>query len=269
MNFRISDFAHAAAGFQSIIDHVPGGDRVHVEALFGLASTLEWQRPGPNLDRARELYQKIITDYPQSEFVPWSALDLARMKANPDYNVESDRVKGVPAYQEVIDKYPGTMAADEALILQQTLRTASYDPTEMKDVITVLTRFVMAKPNSHFAATAWYIIGTTALHMKDHLLARNSYVSCYDVDIAQKATVMRGFRTFDDECSLLYAIGALSEFKLGDFATARKYYNQLLTDFPKDWRAFTVQQAIERMARIEAGGTLDVPGVIDPSRRGS
>jgi len=258
--FRTSEFSLATTNFKNAVDSSSSSDPLHPQALFGLATTAELQRPDPKPALAKTLYEKITREHGASEYAQWSALALARMKAQPDYNVEPEPATALAAFQTVNDRFPGTLVGDETLMRQQMTRLVTDDKKQLHSIIDTLTDFNKKRPGSLFAPTSWWIIASAALALDDSRLARDSFQQCYDAAIHQKTSVMRG-EVAIDEITTLYTIASLSEFKLGDFDTARKCYRQIIIDGPRDWRTFTARQAIERMDRIEAGGSPDVPGI--------
>jgi tetratricopeptide (TPR) repeat protein len=47
-------------------------------------------------------------------------------------------------------------------------------------------------------------------------------------------------------------IATIAEFEMGDFTIARKYYQRLLDEYPRDRRVYGAKQALKRMDEVEA-----------------
>lgn len=109
--YRLGDFSSAVRLFER---EAASGDAA---ALYGLAATWHWRRPGEDLVKARQLYEQVIAQAPNSEWAAWSALALARMLATLPPGKEPPVTEVLAAYQRVIDRYPNHLAGEEAFLL--------------------------------------------------------------------------------------------------------------------------------------------------------
>ena len=247
MYFTTTDYTQAVDHFKAAMNQSAKADSAYIEALYGWATTLELQRPNQDPAGAEQRYREVMRFAPKSDLASWCALSIARLKTQNTPDLEPDRAAGIAAYQEVIDGYPGCLAAEEALMRQQTLLVTAIDRESSKKVVATMQAFIETHPNSLFVGTAWQIIAGAALTLDQAALARDAYIHCYELSVAK----VKGASV--DEASTLYSIALLSEFQVGDTATARKYYEQIIRDFPRDWRVFSSRDALKRLDRIESG----------------
>jgi hypothetical protein len=54
-----------------------------------------------------------------------------------------------------------------------------------------------------------------------------------------------------DNSGYYWIIATIAEFEAGDFETARKYYRQLLKEYPVDFRKYSVRKSLKRMDAVE------------------
>ena len=90
-------------------------------------------QPKYDYTRVIEIYDKILTDYPNSDFADDALYTKAYLLQQMDQGVESRKI-----YQEVIDRYP-----DRHFAADSYMRLAEYyfDPREDKDTSKLLSNF--------------------------------------------------------------------------------------------------------------------------------
>jgi len=57
---------------------------------------------------------------------------------------------------------------------------------------------------------------------------------------------------YSDNAWPYWDIATVAEFEVGDFETARKYYQMLIDGYPTDTRKYPAKQALKRMDKLEA-----------------
>jgi hypothetical protein len=55
----------------------------------------------------------------------------------------------------------------------------------------------------------------------------------------------------EDFSAFYWEIAYISEYEMGDFELARKYFGKLVAEYPRDNRVFIAQKELRRMDRIE------------------
>lgn len=237
--YRLGDFSMAARVFER---QAASGD---VGALYGLAATWHWRRPGEDLGKARRLYEQVIAQAPNSEWAPWSALALARMLATQPPGKEPPVAEVLAAYQRVIDRYPTHPAGEEAFLFLQATRLSQIK-VDAAAVVAELERFIRERPTSPYRSTA-------------HGLMAYAY-ELLDLPQQRLAALLEQLRTLEtdplnptrDVSGLYWQIAAVACFDVGDLELAREFYQKFIREYPTDQRVFFAKQQLGRIAELEA-----------------
>jgi len=242
--FTLSEFDRAVTRFEEALEKTREADDLHLQALYGLASTWNLRRPGEDVEKARGLYEQIIRLAPKSEMAIWSQLALARLRHLVPVGEEPDYNEVRKAYQQIIDQHPGHLAAKEAFIYKMSTLIASLKPAETKQAIRELEEFVK-DPNTPFRGPAYSLIavGSTTLDEPEkRLQAEIDSLNNTEIDPANP---------FNEFSWQYWNIATIAEFECGDFDTARIYYDKLIKEYPTDKRVFGCKQALRRMDEVE------------------
>ena len=167
-------------------------------------------------------------------------LHLVPVGQDPDY----DQVRA--AYEAVISRYPGHMAAEEAFLYLQSTYVQQMDETSARLVIQQVEDFITTHPESKYRSPAYSILATCYEVLKDGENRLACELKAYETaEIDPK-------NPFQDNSWRYWLLGTMAEFDAGDFDLARKFYHQLLDEYPQDIRKYGAQQALKRMDRVEA-----------------
>jgi tetratricopeptide (TPR) repeat protein len=247
--YRLGEFRSAALAFQQGLDALPAGEALHTDFRFGLATVWNLRLPVSEQDkeRASELYEQILADDASHALAPWSALALARM-------VHLVPVGDVPDYDavraayltRVMQPYGETLAAEEATVYFYSTYLTEAKSASAAKAREGLERFLAENPTSTFCSGA-------------HALAALACEQLDDGD-AQLAHALKALETmehdptdpFYDYASRYWKLATTAEFQAGDFETARRFYLQLIDEYPADVRAFPAQLSLDRMDALEA-----------------
>ena len=266
-NLRIGEFNTAVARFERALEQSQrqpaDAGSLQLQALYGLATAEGLGRRGPGITRAQQLYRQIIEQSPRSDWAAWSYLGLARLEHLTPTGTEPDWPAVRRAYQEVIDRFPDHLAGQEAFVLQQATLVASLDRNQTGQALAALQEFLTRHPDSEFLS---------AVH---GLMAR-----CYRIlgqPAAELAAQIQSLQTREidptnprlDNSTMYWQVATLAEFEVGDFRTARKYYQLLISEYPTDHRGWGAKLALERMNQMEARLGQEVrPAAAAPSEGG-
>ena len=216
-------------------------------ATYGLATVWDLRRPGEDPKKATQLYKEILAAAPDSPMIPWTELALARQMHLVPVGQEPDYAAVNQAYQHILDKFPGHLAAKEAFLYLQSIQLAKLEPKSTRAAVAKLEDFV-AREKKEFLSPAWSLLAvgyTTLGDQEKRLLAEKNSFETTEVDPSDP---------FIEFAWAYWNLGTIAEFEVGDFDLARKYYNLLLEKYPTDRLGYGCEQALARMDALERVG---------------
>jgi tetratricopeptide (TPR) repeat protein len=261
--FREGDYLHSDMAFQQANLLASGDAALRQQALYGLAMVWNLRRPDFDRDRAAKYLQEAFDLSPKTDTAAWIMLAQARMihtvlpgddpalddikKSHPDYAPIRE------AYQKVIATFPDHPAGFEAFVYLETTYVATLDPAESRQAIAALSAFMAKYPKTGFECTLYMLLGQahfTLGEYPEHLQATLRSLETRPIDPTNPIV---------DYAQPYYELACVAEFEVGDFATARKYYQKLIDEYPVDQRGAACRTALKRMDAVEAmarAGTL-------------
>ena len=254
--FRGGEYDLAIEAFHAASAGAPPGDRLRLAALYGEATVWNLRRPGMDHDRAMELYRQILDAAPQSDLAAGSLLDQVTM-SYPAADVEPNWDALVRGYQGVIDRFPGRPEGEEAFVTQQSIVLRRFAPDTTTEAVTRLERFVADHPDSPFAYCALILAASgheslgqwrESVTTRQRALENGERVTRQLAGNPANALMMNSLNWMTN----CWAIASLSEFQLGDFATARAYYGRIIEKAPADPLYGAALVALTRMDDKEA-----------------
>jgi tetratricopeptide (TPR) repeat protein len=254
--FRVGDYEHGVKAFEQAIQMSGSNVAIHQQALYGLATTWNLRRPDYKRDLAAKLYQEALDLAPDSDTAAWILLAQARMKhiVPPGEDSDLDALRKLhsdygpirEAYQKVIDRFPEHPAGHEAFLYQQGTYVTSLDAAEARQAIAAIEAFLAKHPTTGFASAFYVLLGNAHLTLgeyADHLASAIKALETRPIDPTNPK---------DDYAQPYYEVACVAEFEVGDFATARKYYQKLIDEYPVDVRGAAARAALKRMDKVEA-----------------
>jgi tetratricopeptide (TPR) repeat protein len=245
-DYRLGEFRRSVTTFDAAIASTPEDDENHLQALYGLATCWNLRLPAADQDkeRAAQLYGKVLQLAPRHDLAAWSLLGLARMKHLVPVGEEPDYAAVRAAYQKVVDQFPGHLAAQEAFLYFNATLVATLKTKECQESAAALEKYV-AQDDAAFrsAAHSLLTVAYAAMDMQpQRLVAEIKSLETLEVDPSNP---------FNELSGRYWNIATIAEFELGDFATARKYYQKLLDEYPTDVKKYSVKVALKRMDDLE------------------
>jgi tetratricopeptide (TPR) repeat protein len=243
--YRVGEFYSAVKAFETVAKDPKVKQADQLEALYGLATTWNLRRPGQDPVKAQHYYRQVLKIDPKSDLAAWSLLALARMQHLVPVGEEPDYKKVKQAYQEVIDQFPNHLAADEALIYQQSILVSTFEKEDTFQAVRTLEKFIQTHPNSYYLSSAYSLLATcfNTLHMPEKKLqAMIKQLETLKIDPTNP---------FNDNAAAIWLIATVAEFEAGDFPTAKTYYLRMLKEYPTDVRKYAAREAIKRMDLLE------------------
>lgn len=252
-NYRLSEFDRATRFFEQAINGSATNSEAQLQARYALATTWNLRRPGEDRARAVAMYGEILAAEPSRDLRAWTELALARMKHLVPVGEEPDMGAVRSAYQEIVDKFPGHLAAKEAFIYKMATFIATLEAQQSRYAVACLSKYVSNPANKEFLQPAWSLmaVGHQTLREPERRLA---------AEIRALQTLEIDPSNPNNELGWAYwNIATIAEFDCGNFPVARVYYNKLLKDYPTDIKVYGTKQALKRMDRIEAELRAEIP----------
>jgi len=244
-NYQLGEFKKAIVNFNLALEITPATDPLYPDILYGLATTWNLRRPGQDIDLAADYYNKIVEGAPDSNLAGWALLALARMQHLVPVGEDPDYEQVRNAYQKVIQTYPGHAAADEAFLYLQASRVQELEEASALQVVEDVTAFIQTNPDSKFISPCYSILATCyeILGQPEKRLEAELH--------AYQTAEIDPTNPFQDNSWRYWMLATLAEFGVGDFETARLYYQKLLDEYPQDMRKYAAKQALIRMDKLE------------------
>ena len=243
--YRLNEFQDAQLAFESARASAERGSDAWAMATYGLATTWDLRRPGEDPKLAAKLYQEIIDTTANSPMIPWTELALARQKHLVPVGQDPDYAAVNAAYQHILEKYPGHLAAKEAFLYLQSIQLAQLNPNTSREAEKKLLDFI-ANGKPEFLSPAWSLLTVAYVTLNEQEKRLQAELKSLDL------TEVDPSDPFIEFGGRYWNIATIAEFEVGDFDLARKYYNLLLEKYPTDRLGYGCKQALKRMDALEA-----------------
>jgi len=243
--YRLGEFDRAVNSFQAVLTSPESSEDDQLQALYGLGTTWSLRRPDNDPELAATFFDEAISRAPQHEVAAWSMLANARMKHIVPVGQTPDYEQLRAAYQTVIDAFPGHLAAQEALLYQQSTLIMTLDEEVSRQAIDTLRQFIIDNPDSKFLSAAHSLLANAYQNVDMQQERLNEEI------LAWKTREIDPTSPFQDQAWRYWLLATLAEFEVGDFDTARKFYGLLLEEYPTDIKKYSAMQALKRMDEIE------------------
>jgi len=244
-SYRLNEFQNARLAFEAAVARAEPGSDEWTMATYGLATTWDLRRPSEDRDLATELYKEILEVSPDGPMAPWTELALARQMhlvpvgQDPDYDAVN------AAYQHLIEKFPGHLAAKEAFLYLQGIQLAKLDPKSSKESVLSLKQFI-SEQEIEFVGPAWSLLAVAYNTLDDQIMRYTSEKNSFDKTEVDPSDPYLEFAW------AYWNLATIAEFEVGDFDSARAYYELLIETYPNDIRVYGCKQALKRMDALEA-----------------
>jgi tetratricopeptide (TPR) repeat protein len=243
--FRLGEFDRAAQFFESVVAKADSADESRLQALYGAACVWNLRRPGENPEKAEAYYRRVVEQAANDDLAAWSALALARMKHLVPVGQEPDYPAVRKAYQEVVVRYPGHLAAKEAFIYLQATKVATLDSVELREAARALSEYARRPGERHFLQPAFSLLAVCHQWLGEQDQRLEAEI------LSLENTEIDPANPYNEFAWAYWNIATIAEFECGDFETARRFYRRLLEEYPTDIRVFTTKQALKRMDELE------------------
>jgi len=243
--YRLNEFQNAMLAFEAAILQADPGTDEWAMATYGLATTWDMRRPSEDRDLATELYEEILEVSPDGPMAPWTELALTRQKHLVPVGQDPDYDAVTTGYQHLMDKFPGHLAAKEAFLYLQGIHLAELDPKSSEDSVQKLKQFI-SEQEIEFVSPAWSLLSVGYTTMGNQEMRYNAEHNALETKEVDPSDPYLEF-AWD-----YWNLATLAEFEVGDFDSARHYYQLLIDTYPNDIRIYGCKQALKRMDALEA-----------------
>lgn len=245
-NYRLGEFGLAVRDFEAARTHAGRGSSSSLGALYGLAVTWDLRRPDQDPVKAEALFREVIETAPASPLAAWSMLDLANMKCLPVDGARPDVAAQVKAYGEVVARYPGTPAGEEAFLMLQAARLAVPGTNSTQAILDDLQAFAASHGQSPWLSTTYTLMAQCGWILERPQERLTAFMQAW------KSTEIDPANPLQDLSWTYWQIATIAEFDIGDFALARDYYTRLIAEYPTEQKVFLAKQELRRMDQLEA-----------------
>lgn len=243
-NFRLAEYDLSAKEFEAVQAAARPDSEEYLRALYGLANVWNLRRPGEDIDKARGFYRRILEANPDHDLAPWCALALVRLQHVVPVGQDPDYDKVRQGYRDIITRYPGHLAAKESTIYLNATLVATLDEALTREAVSNLNVFI-ASGSKEFLGPAYSLLAVSYTTLRQPELRLQSEIKSFEnveIDPANP---------FNEFAWAYWNIATIAEFEVGDFDLARRYYQQLIQEYPVDIRTYPAQQALARMDAVE------------------
>jgi tetratricopeptide (TPR) repeat protein len=260
-DYRLSEFDRATASFEQAIAGSETNSEIQLQARYALATVWNLRRPGEDRAKAEAIYRGILDAKPSLDLTAWTSLARSRMKHLVPVGEEPNIGEVRRAYQDIMDRFPGHLAAKEAFIYKMSTFVATLEPQQTRYAIASLSRYVSQPGQKAFLQPAWSLmsVGYTTLKMPEQRMAAEiRALQTMEIDPSNP---------FNEFGWAYWNIAAIAEFDVGDFSTARYYYRKMLAEYPHDVKVFGAKQELARMDALEVKIRSEIPPAPPPNSK--
>lgn len=245
--FAVEQAAEAERCFNTVLESA-ADKSLRCQAAYGLAQVQSLLRHGQGSRRAVEFFKRVIALDPEGPLAAWAALGIVRDKhlpARSDASIPVEELKR--EYAQVIERYPGTPAADDAFLYRMSLYLQSLTAADAQVVVDETRTRLAITPTGNQASMLHHLAAQAYHTLNRHRESVEATIQSWETRVLEPTTPPNYNYEY-------YTIALAAEYDVGDFALARKYFQLFLKEFPTDQKAFTVRAELQRMDTIEAAG---------------
>ncbi|MDX6765802.1 MAG: hypothetical protein SFU85_03335 [Candidatus Methylacidiphilales bacterium] len=244
--FRLGEFERALEKFHLVESRSAADSPEYLESLMGQASLWNTRQDKRDPRRAEKLYLKIVKLAPGSQAASWASLDLVRIMHLTRADQPLDYVSLAKNYRQVALKYPGTSAAEEALLQAMALEEIQADRGKLLNLIKEYQDFLTTHPESGYKGAVYGAMARLYDSLRRYEEKLTSLLHALEFQDIDKLNPNEQY------VWIYWTIAVTAEFDVGNFPVARRFYNKLLAEYPSDLLVFRAREALSRMDRVES-----------------
>ena len=167
-----------------------------------------------------------------------AAAEASAKPTAPSSLPDAAALDGIRAeYQQIVDAFPNTHAAEEAAIWIGSTWIAQMTPESINTGIASLTKWIDAHPKSDYLGNAYH-----------QLSGGYEIQENYNDDL--RVLIKWDDNNFDptaNHASAWFRIARIADLKVHDEATAKTYYHKFLDKYETEARRFLAERALQRL----------------------
>jgi len=257
-HFRLEEFDEAQQAFETALEkeavadasvRASGGEQLRINALYGLGLVASVGHHGEQAAEVRKLFEQVIAgDRSENKQVAaWAALALVRDAALPvSAEAKVDEAAVAAGYGRVMEQYPGTPAAEEAILYRTAMRVEALKEADARQVVADVEGYLQEHPATRLKSALLALESTAFQTLDDHKGALRAAIAAVEAKEQDPANPTQ------NNILEYYRIGMMAQFDVGDFVTARAYYQRFLKEYPRDQRTYTVRLLLKHLDETEA-----------------
>jgi tetratricopeptide (TPR) repeat protein len=214
-----------------------------------------------DVEAAKEHYRRAVEEDETGEIAPWAALALARVDFIQrtstrfrDEDLTSENLR--EAYREIIEQYPGTLAAQEATLYLAQSMFAEEDDEVSARAIAMLEDLLDQYPDTPYAYGIYGAMAGHAAHREDHEARFVNMVRQVECSADPDRELVH----------LYYQIAYHADARMERPDLALTYYRRIIDEYPHDPRNYQVRNSIRRLE--SASAIMDASESASQSREG-
>ncbi len=258
-SYRLVEYAEARRNFAGVLRELDGlkkqgaahGEerKLRLNALYGLGLVECFERKNSVMGEPEQYMDQVVALHPGSNEAGWAELALVRNRHIPATSSDKIDVAALKkSYGELVTKYPGKTAGEEAFVYLQTLYVQTLTQEDARTAVEAIGGYLAEHPQTRLRSALCGLRSTAHVTLAEYRAALDMAI-----EAVESKEVDPGNPALNNIVEY-YRIGMMAECDVGDFVTARKYFQLFLSKYPTDQRAFSVRRELERMEEIERGG---------------
>lgn len=231
---RLGNSPAAEKKFMNVIESSDSAPRQKIQALFGLGNLCQFLSPSQPRE-AERYFARIVTDFPQSEVVPWAMLRIAQLQdqAGPE-SIDKSR----SLYRDILSGYPDSGACDEAALSLAGSYFRETNPEIVRVGVETLETYLARNPDNPLVTSMLFRLSYWYQEVERDYKAALPY-----------AARLGEMKTCNPKrwAMVYWGLGQMWSLRFEDDAKALFWYEKILEECPRDYLTYPAQKKVLQM----------------------
>lgn len=191
------------------------------------------------IEEAARLCRSLLDKAPASKYVGRAMMNLGRIEELSDYYGDQvDLAAARRCYERVLERWPDSAIAGEALLRIAATHIQTYDDEEVRKGVALLQDWLAEHPDDALASAMWQYLGDTYFFpLASYRRSLECYARADDIGFLEKGR----------QGPVYWRMAVMADRHLGDREEAAKYYTKIITETPTSGKAYEAQLALARL----------------------